>query len=374
MKSITILLLLTVFIPKELNAQKVITDLGGPSHIGFYKTQPVKTLDTVLWKTMLDGWTQQNCITKGNVLYVSANKYNGAKKTFTGFIYAVNVLDGSVIWKDSVDQNISSPTMKDSILYYGSDSRVAKQFAFNGNTGKMIWSININGTSCYPPAIIGNSIFFGTHGNRWDEVDNRTGELINEAVCDTDICCSASVKDDMVFYVEWGKLHAYNSKTKVDKWVFKYMGKAFSAPAIVDNVAYFVSEEGTIYAIDANTGQLIWKYKTDDSMYRSPSVDSVNGIVTVITTNGHIYAFNIRDGTVIWDIVKKGKNNWPIYTHTAIADNIVYVGCADGFIYALELKTGKEIWKYETGMPVGTPLVDNGKVFFTSGPNVYCIK
>ncbi|MFC2102126.1 PQQ-binding-like beta-propeller repeat protein [Bacteroidota bacterium] len=102
--------------------------------------------------------------------------------------------------------------------------------------------------------------------------------------------------------------------------------------------------------------------------FRSPAIK--DGIATLITTNGHIFAFNIENGEVIWDINKNGKG----YTNTVIVDNIVYVGCGDNHLYALDLKTGRELWNYESDNPVHTPFIDNGVVYFMSGNYFYAIK
>jgi outer membrane protein assembly factor BamB len=53
-------------------------------------------------------------------------------------------------------------------------------------------------------------------------------------------------------------------------------------------------------------------------------------------------------GNVIWDLRKPGLD----YTNTAIVQDIVYVGCRDNYLYALDLKTGEEIWNFNAENPV----------------------
>ena len=62
------------------------------------------------------------------------------------------------------------------------------------------------------------------------------------------------------------------------------------------------------------------------------------------------------------------------YTNSAIVDDIVYFGCADNCLYAFELKTGKELWKFESDASVNTPVIDNGIIYFSSGNYVYALK
>jgi outer membrane protein assembly factor BamB len=60
-----------------------------------------------------------------------------------------------------------------------------------------------------------------------------------------------------------------------------------------------------------------------------------------------------------------------------VKDGIVYVGTPARFVYAVDAKTGKEIWRFETsGQVSGAPSVHNGCVYFgQQGGNeeMYCV-
>ena len=53
----------------------------------------------------------------------------------------------------------------------------------------------------------------------------------------------------------------------------------------------------------------------------------------------------------------------------------VYVGGIDGNLYAVELKNGKQVWKYETDSQItSSPKVENGRVYFGAvDRHVYCL-
>lgn len=352
-----------------LKSQNVIMDLGGPTHCGVYNTKPVKQFNSLIWKTEIKGIGQQNCILKDNKLYISSFRYNKESNTNSGFIYSIDSKNGSIVWQDTINQRVSSPTIKDNTIYYGSDELKGKQYACNINTGKVLWTFDTQLASCWPPSIVGNRNYFGSHGDKFYVLDNQNGELIKETTIEGGICCCPSVLDSTLYFVDRkGILHAYDTKKLEDLWIYNTGSKSYNSPAIVNGVAYLINETGTLYAIDIKNGKLIWSFKMDDTTFRSPAVK--DGVATLITTNGHIYAFNIKDGSVLWDLRKPGLG----YTNTAIVDNIVYVGCADNHLYALELNTGKEIWNYTADSPVNTPLIDNGVVYFTSGKYVYALK
>lgn len=369
MKQFSGTLLLIAMILNGVNAQHIVMDLGGPSHSGVFNTRPLRNYSKILWKTDLKSYGYMNCIIDDGILYVSGLSYNSDLNKIIGHLFAIRSGDGSIKWQNTIDQNISSPVLKDSVLFYGSDDKNGKQYAVDVNTGHVLWDFSTALASCWPPAIVGDYNYFGSHGNMFYVVNNTTGDLVLDRIVEGGICCCPSVVGDVIYFTDLrGKLRAYSTKENKDIWVFESGEGSNNPPAIVNGVAYMINKGGTLYAIDTKTGKLKWSYKTDDSMFRSPAINDT--IATVITTNGHLYAFDTTDGTVLWETRKPGLG----YTNTAICDDIVYVGCADRHLYAFKLKTGQELWNVETDAPVNTPLIDNGVVYFTSGNYLYAIK
>jgi eukaryotic-like serine/threonine-protein kinase len=357
------------FLCLGINAQNITMDLGGQTHCGVYKTKPLKEFTKVVWKTKLDGYGGENFILKDNVIYVNAGKGFRSDTSRRGFIYAIDAHLGTIIWKDSINRYVSTSTMKDSILYIGSDDIDSKIRALSRRNGKLLWQFPLIKNACWPPALNKDKAFFGDHNGDWYVVNNLTGKELYKKNINAGICCVPSLVESTVYYMDLkGALHSFNADNYSDSIIYETGSGLNNPPVIVGNIAYIVNGAGFIYAVDLKTKRLIWTYKIDDSMYRSPSVS--NKVLTVITSHQHIYAFDKKDGKVLWISDKTGLG----YTNTSIAENIVYVGCANKCLYALDLMTGKEIWKFEAESPVNTPLVYNGTVYFTSGRYIYAIQ
>ena len=62
--------------------------------------------------------------------------------------------------------------------------------------------------------------------------------------------------------------------------------------AIVDGVVYVGSYDGKVYALDAETGELVWSYDTDDSVFSSPA--AVDGVVYIGSDDGHVCALDAK--------------------------------------------------------------------------------
>jgi outer membrane protein assembly factor BamB len=350
-------------------AQNITMDLGGQNHCGVYKTKPVKEFTKVLWKTKLDGYGGENIILKDDLIYTNGGKGYRSDTSRKGFIFAIDAQLGSIIWKDSINRYVSTSTLKDSILYIGSDDIDSKIRALNRFNGKLLWQFPLVKNACWPPALNKDKAFFGDHNGDWYVVNNLTGKELYKKNINAGICCVPSIVDGIVYYMDLkGALHSFNADNYSDSIIYETGAGLNNPPVIVDNVAYIVNGAGFLYAVDLKTKQLIWTNKIDDTMYRSPSVS--DNVLTVITSHQHIYAFDKFTGKVLWVSDKTGLG----YTNTAIAENIVYVGSADNYLYALDLLTGKEIWKFGAESPVNTPLINNGTVYFTSGNYIYAIQ
>lgn len=65
----------------------------------------------------------------------------------------------------------------------------------------------------------------------------------------------------------------------------------------------------------------------------------------------------------------------PLRTSAAIVNGVAYVGSLDGWLYALEVNTGRRLWRFpaEAGV-TGAPAVADGRIYFgTEGGEVYCV-
>ncbi len=63
-----------------------------------------------------------------------------------------------------------------------------------------------------------------------------------------------------------------------------------SSPIVENGVVYVGSSDGNIYALDAKTGKLIWRYATSGRIWSSPTY--WKGAVYVGSSDNRLYALN----------------------------------------------------------------------------------
>jgi outer membrane protein assembly factor BamB len=63
-------------------------------------------------------------------------------------------------------------------------------------------------------------------------------------------------------------------------------------------MVYFGSHDDKVYALDAETGALIWWYTTESNVWPSPAV--AGGIVYTGDYASNVYALDAETGALIW--------------------------------------------------------------------------
>ncbi len=195
-------------------------------------------------------------------------------------------------------------------------------------------------------------------------------------------------------------------RTKKFDRIWKWSeGGSITFHVLDKNIAYFSSLDGYLYAVDVIKGKTIWHFKTDDSIFGTPSA-VIDGMIAVGNFSGSLYLIDTETGKEIW----KFKTGGSISIGPTMTRDHIYVGSKDGYFYSIKLdgtlewrfktsdevaygavtykdkilfggfdgylyclsKEGEEIWRFRTGGEVihDRPcLVHDGKVYFGSMDN-----
>jgi outer membrane protein assembly factor BamB len=237
----------------------------------------------------------------------------------------------------------------------------------------------------------------------------------------------ALTDDAVVFGTESGEVHAVSKKDGRYRWKFQARKPVISAPAIYDNVIVFGSTNHNFYAVDKD-GRQIWRYPTFDRIKGDPII--IGNSVVFGSYDGHLYSLNLISSELQWTYpakeaaaaadmgapaaapteegtaapaaaaapgaegaavaavaeaapkpdVKPGKGfaySKPLLTSTGLIVN----GNLDGYVYAVDGKTGEFKWRFATdgakqGLGVTSTVLEyEGSLFFGANDgNVYAIK
>jgi outer membrane protein assembly factor BamB len=155
---------------------------------------------------------------------------------------------------------------------------------------------------------------------------------------------------------------------------------AFQPIIVGDLVLFGSSADDQVYALDAMTGRIRWRFFSEGPVRFAPA--AWKDRVFVASDDGHLYALALADGKVLWKhragpgpqrVLGNERmiSHWPARGGPVVVDDKVYysggIWPSDGvFLHALDAATGKRVWhNSETGglhmaQPHGGAEADSG--------------
>jgi len=164
---------------------------------------------------------------------------------------------------------------------------------------------------------------------------------------------------------------------------------AYHVAAGNGGVYFGSSADGQVYALDADTGALRWRFATAAPVRCAPTL--AGGRVYVGSDDGRVYCLDAARGARVWTfeaaptgemLLGNGRmiSTWPVRTGVLVAGGTAYFGAgvfpAEGlFLYAVDAATGRLQWKNDTysqggrsGIsPQGYLLASADRLFMPSG-------
>ena len=162
-----------------------------------------------------------------------------------------------------------------------------------------------------------------------------------------------------------------------------------AAPIVVEGVMYVSGADGYVWALDAKTGEELWRYKHASPFDVSLCCGNVNrgvavghGMVYLATLNAHLVALDARSGERVWDVtagdVRAGESRT---VAPLLVKDMVLVGSSGGefgtrgHLDAFDARTGERRWRCYTvpkpGEPGSETWPDDGEAWQRGGGNCW---
>jgi polyvinyl alcohol dehydrogenase (cytochrome) len=187
-----------------------------------------------------------------------------------------------------------------------------------------------------------------------------------------------------------------------------------AAPVIIGSTVFYnATDSGRVFALDIDTGCAKWVYEAGTRLRSSMAYGVVDGrgVLVFGDPRGTVHAINAENGELIWTASGQATDNQAMITGTPVihagrvivplsgsgvtaGGNPSYECCENhGAVTALDVRTGEKLWEYHTmpaadyngmvsstgvkqrgpsGAPIwSTPTVDaeRGRIYVTTGEN-----
>ena len=277
---------------------------------------------------------------------------------------------------------VTSPAVADGVVYIGSlDGHL---YAVEQDTGKEKWNFKSSRPIASSPAVDGGTLYFVSSAGALVAIDTATGKpkwvfaaeferkfeakglhgypSAAQTIPDAwDIFTSSpAVAGGKVFFGSGdGGVYAVDAETGLLQWKFATQDVVHASPAVSGSTVYIGSWDSSLYAIDAVTGQQKWSFKAGDDpaihnqvgFQSSPAV--VDGTVYVGTSDSaRFMALDAKTGVLRFNFDAKAY----VFSSAAVAAGLVYVGDHNGKFYAISASTGKLVWEFRTDASKADPM------------------
>ena len=259
------------------------------------------------------------------------------------------------------DRIVSSPVYSDGVLYFGGDD--GHVYAVDAADGRQRWKYKTGGPVPSTPAVASEVVYATSYDGKLHAIDVKTGQAR----------WKFETGGERRF--EAKNLHGMLPKNQTIADAFDVF---LSSPVVVAGAVYFGSGDGHAYALDAASGDLLWKFQTGDVVHSSPAF--ADGVVYFGSWDSWIYAVDAKSGALKWRF-HGGEdplihNQVGFQSSPAIVNGVVYTGCRDSKLYAIDAATGQEKWHFDAAgsWVISSPAVARGKVIFgTSDSSLYLV-
>jgi len=193
-----------------------------------------------------------------------------------------------------------------------------------------------------------------------------------------------SVSDESVFVgTEDGILMSLNAQSGELNWSKSVEGEILAAPASGEGLVVVNTGAGTLFAFDAETGESAWQNESDvpPLTLRGISTPAIsNGGVIVGTPTGKIQVNIIDSGIVAWETPITAPSGATELERIVDVDaapllygGIIYAISYNGTLAAIELRSGRVIWKREYGSYRNVSLEENALYVVDNNSHVYAL-
>jgi outer membrane protein assembly factor BamB len=233
-----------------------------------------------------------------------------------------------------------------------------------GENQPSMWRFNAD--NLLTPTLVNDTIFMVSN-NKLQAINATTGTNIWQGPVDIDFVTSVTYNAGRLYACSGtGTLVCLNSSTGQVLWNYTSATYGnFNTNPVIDNNIVFVAPAnrsiGEVHAVNAITGQKIWSYGFNDGICKRPL--ATKGVVVIISgVNGRAFALDANTGNLLWNKTDLGQVglDWfnPVYV-----DGKVLVSTL-GTICALDLKTGITKWRYESVQYAYHCVTGNEMVYF----------
>ena len=187
-----------------------------------------------------------------------------------------------------------------------------------------------------PLPVRDGKLWFANYDRRLTEVDLLAARIDNPAgIPLADRAVADPIIDEDTLYIGYaaGDLQALDlDSPSVVLWTFETESGIWAEPLLLDGVLYFGAMDHNLYAVDARTGEELWRVDLGGAVGGTPALD--DGSLYIGSFDRRVFKVSL-DGEIL---AERTVDDW-IWGAPVVRDGTVYAADMGGNVYALTRQT-----------------------------------
>ena len=304
----------------------------------------------------------------------------------SGWVYALDKKTGKKKWNYKTNGKIySTPAVAGKYVVVGSsDNNI---YCLSAKNGKLIWKVAAQRPVLGSPAINKNIVYIGASDGHFRALDLKSGKLIWDFdQVNNFVVTKPLVYKGKVYFGSWGNdFYALDAATGKLEWKWnngsanRMFSPAACYPVATNNRVFIVAPDRHMTALNATTGQVIWRKQMEGVRVReSMGLSADSSLVYVKTMDGELLGVSTSADTM--QLAWKSELKLPYeLAPSAIVEsnNVVFVPSHSGLASAIDRSTGEVIWKHKSSNTLMNPIMPLGKnkvVLSTMDGKITCLE
>ena len=256
---------------------------------------------------------------------------------YDDMLLAVDAATGNEIWRTDPALNVSRLVAFDAeskTLYVGGRDPVS--YAFDSATGQLKWQVDITAPQkSVASIVIGDTLYFGATDGMLYALNTADGSIRWTWDSTFEMVRSLTYANNTIFAPATSARNfafvAIDASTGVERWRLSSTKGEYAAAGVVDgNIILGTDIVGEVISVSQMDGRVNWTFAPGSRGFRAPPA-IVGDMVYVADKEGSFYALDAVTGQEIWRLQ---LDSWVDYD-PAITDGVIYIGTMAGSVYAL---------------------------------------
>lgn len=198
------------------------------------------------------------------------------------------------IWRRRLKDAAAGTIIVDNRLIAASSAGLLR--AYDAQGGEVLWSVQVDGRLVAGPTSDGKRIYQPVANGILLAIAADDGSELFRVDLAAPLAASAVVADLVFVTSVHGEMFAVSPDDGRIVWQVSLGGDAWTAPAVADGRLFVGLSNGALVALDAQTGEELWRFHTVEVVRASAT--AVGKFVVVGTMGGMLYCLKAADGTV----------------------------------------------------------------------------